>query len=259
MTVRRDPAPDAFLLAIEHTRSLSPATFDQWFASVAFDDLTDGVLTLRVQNEFVQEWVRDNFLPTLAGKLREITGHSIQIAWVLDSKLEHPIAVGDASAPIRPRALVSRAQVAMPPLMQAALASNAYGSSSPSTPPGNGHGAWSDDDVAPPSSRNRPAPLPVGVGPITLEDLNPKADLRELRRGAIESARPCRRHRGRRWRRTPVQPALHLRRNRPRQDPPHARDRSPNAERTGDRAHPLHLGRALHERVHHGDSTSQDG
>ncbi len=171
MTVRRDPAPDAFLLAIEHTRSLSPATFDQWFASVAFDDLTDGVLTLRVQNEFVQEWVRDNFLPTLAGKLREITGHSIQIAWVLDSKLEHPIAVGDASAPIRPRALVSRQQVAMPPPMQAALASHAYGSS-PSLP-GNGHGAWSDD-AAPPSSRNRAAALPVGVGPITLEDLNPK-------------------------------------------------------------------------------------
>ena len=136
MTVRRDPAPDAFLLAIEHTRSLSPATFDQWFASVAFDDLTDGVLTLRVQNEFVQEWVRDNFLPTLAGKLRELTGHSIQIAWVLDSKLEHPIAAGDASAPIRPRALVTRAQVAMPLAMQVTAASSAAYGAPPQAPPG---------------------------------------------------------------------------------------------------------------------------
>ncbi|MEO7113424.1 MAG: chromosomal replication initiator protein DnaA [Polyangiaceae bacterium] len=154
MTVRRDPAPDTFLLAIEHTRSLSPATFDQWFASVAFDDLTDGVLTLRVQNEFVQEWVRDNFLPTLAGKLRELTGHSIQIAWVLDPRLENPIAVGDASVPIRPRALVTRQQITMPQ----------------SAPPPSA----SEDDAAPVSSRSRPPPLPVGVGPLTLEDLNPK-------------------------------------------------------------------------------------
>jgi len=65
MAVLETSGPDAFKKAIEHTRALSPGTFDQWFASVGFDDLTDGVLTLRVQNEFVQDWVRDNFLPAL--------------------------------------------------------------------------------------------------------------------------------------------------------------------------------------------------
>ncbi len=53
----RDEKQDIFDRAVEHTRLLSPATFDQWFGGVQFDDLTDGVLSLRVQNEFVLEWV----------------------------------------------------------------------------------------------------------------------------------------------------------------------------------------------------------
>lgn len=100
----------AFDEAVAHTRSLSPATFDTWFAGIQFDDLTDGVLSLRATNEFVQEWVESNFLPSIKSHLRLLTGQSIQIAWVLDPKLSSPIAkpapgaLSDAE-PVRPRAI----------------------------------------------------------------------------------------------------------------------------------------------------------
>ncbi len=146
-----------FQEAIAHTRSLSPATFDQWFASVGFDDLTDGVLTLRVQNEFVQEWVRDNFLPALRTKLRELTGKSIQVSWVIDSGLKTPLAEGPTARPVRP-----------------------YGFVRSEPPPADG---GASDTVRrlpsapPPPLRDEP-PQSSGRGrfarPIVLEDLNPK-------------------------------------------------------------------------------------
>ena len=91
----------AFRAAIEHTRALSPATFDQWFAGVAFDDLTDGVLTLRAQNEFILEWVHENFMPVIVRKLRDITESSIQVRWVVDANLTDPISAGRVEPPIR--------------------------------------------------------------------------------------------------------------------------------------------------------------
>ena len=146
MPVRRISAPSSFIEAVEHTRSLSPATFDQWFASIAFDDLTDGVLTLRAQNEFVQEWVKNNFLPTLSGKLRELTGHSIQVAWIIDSGLEHPVAEN------APRASTIGPSSMRPPPVEA-------------LPVDTGR-REAQNDVPPPSSRF--------AQPITVEDLNPK-------------------------------------------------------------------------------------
>ena len=108
MTIPKHQARDIFEQAIEHTRGLSPATFDQWFGGVQFDDLTDGVLTLRVQNEFVLEWVRNNFLPTLTEKIRALTGWSVQVAWTVDQNLDAPIAKRNEVAPVRPRPLVVR-------------------------------------------------------------------------------------------------------------------------------------------------------
>ncbi|WP_437676414.1 chromosomal replication initiator protein DnaA [Sorangium sp. So ce131] len=115
MTIPKHEPRAIFDQAIEHTRTLSPATFDQWFGGVQFDDLTDGVLTLRVQNEFVLEWVRDNFLPALTDKIRELTGWSVQVAWTIDQNLESPIARRVELTPVRPRALVVRPTSAAPP------------------------------------------------------------------------------------------------------------------------------------------------
>lgn len=103
-----DQAREIFDRAVEYTRGLSPATFDQWFGGVQYDDLTDGVLSLRVQNEFVLEWVKTNFLPTIVDKIREATGWSVQVAWTVDQHLQHPIANVPTASPIRPRAIAVR-------------------------------------------------------------------------------------------------------------------------------------------------------
>jgi len=151
MTISRDDSRAIFERAIEHTRGLSPATFDQWFGGVQYDDLTDGVLSLRVQNEFVMEWVKTNFLPTIVDKIREQTGWSVQVAWTIDQQLDAPIANVPPVPPVRPRALVVRPSTgpsssSVPPALTAAA--------EPPAPPA----------TAPPAAR-RPA-LP--------DDLNPK-------------------------------------------------------------------------------------
>jgi chromosomal replication initiator protein len=97
-----------FERAVEETRALSPGTFDQWFGGVQFDDLTDGVLSLRAQNEFVLEWVRENFLPALSDRIRKQTGWSVQTRWTIDPKIDRPLAQTPAAPPIRPRPLLLR-------------------------------------------------------------------------------------------------------------------------------------------------------
>lgn len=102
-TAKLADARAIFDRAVEHTRALSSATFDQWFGGVQFDDLTDGVLSLRAQNEFVLEWVKTNFLPTLTDKIRDLTGWSVQVAWTLDQNLTSPVSTMPHSPPARPR------------------------------------------------------------------------------------------------------------------------------------------------------------
>ena len=96
------------------TRERSPATFDQWFGGIQFDDLTEGVLTLRAQNEFVLDWVKTNFLPDLVEQIRSVSGWSVQVNWIMDVKLADPVALrftgaapSAATTPVRPRALSS--------------------------------------------------------------------------------------------------------------------------------------------------------
>jgi chromosomal replication initiator protein len=147
MTNRDFDPREIFEKAVEHTRRLSPASFDQWFGGVQFDDLTDGVLSLRAHNEFVMEWVRTNFLPTLTDKIRELTGWSVQVAWTVDPSLESPISSRPQVAPVRPRPLQLR----------------------PSAPPA----------PAPPPPQVAEGPVAPPAGPRLVrrglpEDLNPK-------------------------------------------------------------------------------------
>ncbi|HTQ41998.1 MAG TPA: chromosomal replication initiator protein DnaA, partial [Polyangiaceae bacterium] len=95
--------------ALAFTRERSPASFDQWFSGVQFDGLTDGVLSLRARDEFVRQWVEEYFLPTVAEQLRERTGLSIQVRWIIDTSLERPVA--DRPAPfaaVKPRGISVR-------------------------------------------------------------------------------------------------------------------------------------------------------
>ena len=99
----------AWLEALSFTRERSPASFDQWFSGVQFDGLTDGVLSLRARDEFVRQWVEEYFLPTVAEQLRERTGLSIQVRWIIDTSLERPVA--DRPAPfaaVKPRGISVR-------------------------------------------------------------------------------------------------------------------------------------------------------
>jgi chromosomal replication initiator protein len=103
---------EAWTDAVAFTRDRSPASFDQWFSGVQFDGLTDGVLCLRARDEFVRQWVEDYFLPTLAERLRDRTGLSIQLRWSIDGALERPVADRPRSyPPVNPRALSVRPQV----------------------------------------------------------------------------------------------------------------------------------------------------
>ena len=111
--VVRPPTPSSvevlWGLAVTYTREKSPASLDQWFAGVQFDDLTDGVLSLRARDEFVRQWVEDYFLPTVTERLRLMTNLSIQVRWIIDGGLEHPVADRPAPfAPVRPRTLSVR-------------------------------------------------------------------------------------------------------------------------------------------------------
>lgn len=110
MSERKERARSVFTRAAAHTRDRSPATFDQWFGGVQFDDLTEGVLTLRAQNEFVMDWVKTNFLPDLVTQIRELSGWSVQVNWILDAELEDPVAKGTANPhhnPVKPRPLTT--------------------------------------------------------------------------------------------------------------------------------------------------------
>jgi hypothetical protein len=105
MAVTKQDPRAVFDRAAAATRERSPATFDQWFGGVQFDDLTDGVLTLRAQNEFVMDWVKTNFLPELLDQIHRNAGWSVQVSWILDAKLDRPISRGQVASPVRPRAL----------------------------------------------------------------------------------------------------------------------------------------------------------
>ncbi|HEX9295816.1 MAG TPA: chromosomal replication initiator protein DnaA, partial [Polyangiaceae bacterium] len=101
--------------AVAYTRTRSPTSFDQWFAGIQFDDLTDGVLSLTARDEFVMEWVRDHFVPTLTQAIRDLTGWSVQVAWSLDPELKSPVCERPAAPSVRPRPISVRSSTPIPP------------------------------------------------------------------------------------------------------------------------------------------------
>ena len=70
--------------AIAHTRTRSPSSFDQWFAGIQFDDLTDGVPLSARADEFVLGVGSRTIRPHLATTIRDMTGWSVQVAWSID-------------------------------------------------------------------------------------------------------------------------------------------------------------------------------
>jgi chromosomal replication initiator protein len=153
--------------AVAATRDKSPGTFDQWFAGVQFDGLSDGILSLRARDEFVREWVDDYFLPTLTDHIRNQTGWSVQVAWTVDSSLDSPVIDQPSLPPVRPRALTTRKSSSN------LAAGDGSGSVASGEFEAKGAGPLSPDpDTSPSGHTPRPQRVPSLAPP--LEGLNPK-------------------------------------------------------------------------------------
>ena len=92
--------------AIEYTRSRSPASFEQWFSSVQFDQLDEGVLKLTARDGFVRDWVKAHFLPDLITQLDKLLGQpgeqGIRVQWSINSDLENPVCAAKVSRSVPP-------------------------------------------------------------------------------------------------------------------------------------------------------------
>jgi chromosomal replication initiator protein len=104
--------------ALEHTRALSPASFEQWFASVQFGGYSEGVVELVARDEFVRDWVKAHFQPTIVKRMRELAGddtpESIRVEWSISSDLTAPVCQMRDSRP-PPSRSTSRPPVTMAP------------------------------------------------------------------------------------------------------------------------------------------------
>lgn len=95
---------DSWLQALLHTRTRSPATFEQWFASVGFEGIREGRVCLVARDEFVRDWVKTHFLPTLMDQLERLLQRPLEVAWTVDPVLPAPICppsrrLGPSSSP----------------------------------------------------------------------------------------------------------------------------------------------------------------
>lgn len=124
--------------AVEHTRSRSPASFEQWFSSVQFDRLEEGVLHLTARDEFVRDWVTEHFLPDLVERIDALQGQAslersgvavvgaldvpaTRVNWCISGRLERPVCElapregrAEARASVRPPPRAERQPSARP-------------------------------------------------------------------------------------------------------------------------------------------------
>src|SRR6187402_2990668 len=95
---------DPWQRALQNARLRSPASFDQWFSSVQFDGLSDGVLGLTARDEFVRDWVKTHFLPAMLGDMEQVTGTNvdagIRVDWRISSQLVAPIGSLPETEPV---------------------------------------------------------------------------------------------------------------------------------------------------------------
>ena len=177
-------APDFWIQALEHTRKRSPATFEQWFCSVGFAGFSDGVLALVARDEFVQDWVKNHFLPHLTSQLEVLTAARVRVSWTIDARLADPICrppTFEAPAPERRRSVPppgasfsSPAQFAQPSFASGAgshgSAAHAF-TGSPAHGSSSAQGAFGATTSGrpsshPPSSHRRLAAVPGVVGQL---------------------------------------------------------------------------------------------
>lgn len=80
--------------ALQNARRRAPASFEQWFSSVQFGGLNNGVLELTARDEFVREWVSSHFLPAIVADLESTQAGgqgSVRVQWTVSSKICSPV------------------------------------------------------------------------------------------------------------------------------------------------------------------------
>ncbi|HET9954593.1 MAG TPA: chromosomal replication initiator protein DnaA [Polyangiaceae bacterium] len=94
--------------AVEETRRRSPASFEQWFSSVQFDGLDEGVLCLSARDEWVRDWVIAHFLPDLLANIERRLGDEarggLRVKWQIQANIEQPVCERRVvpARPVRP-------------------------------------------------------------------------------------------------------------------------------------------------------------
>jgi chromosomal replication initiator protein len=144
---------DTWQRALQKARLRSPASFDQWFSSVQFDGLCDGVLGLTARDEFVRDWVKTHFLPAMLGDLEQSSSPgsdaNIRVDWRISSQLSAPIGT---------------LPVAEPPASRPAAREGTLYPPSSRPPPLRAVGSGGERDEAPRSTRRPPSGDGSGSG-----------------------------------------------------------------------------------------------
>jgi chromosomal replication initiator protein len=114
------PPPAAWAETVARLRARTPGSFDAWFGGVQLEDFTDGVLSLRARDAWVQSWVTLHFLPELVATLAEVSGLHVVARWTV-GPIERPVAEGgtNGAAPRAEGARASALSPAMPPAIAA--------------------------------------------------------------------------------------------------------------------------------------------
>jgi chromosomal replication initiator protein len=92
------PSEQPWKDAVDETRRRSPASFEQWFSSVQFEGLDQGVLSLTARDEWVRDWVVAHFLPDLLANLERRMGSDatggLRVRWRVQTQLDRPVCEG---------------------------------------------------------------------------------------------------------------------------------------------------------------------
>src|SRR5690349_19914086 len=157
-------AIDPWQHALQNARLRSPASFDQWFSSVQFDGLTNGVLGLTARDEFVRDWVKTHFVPAMIGDIEQAAGvgpeSCVRVDWHISSQLAAPIGVLPEAEPSAQRAPSPAGAQRAASLPGAKHPSDPRSSIPKTSPPRTDVMSVERDSEAPRSSRRPPAADP---------------------------------------------------------------------------------------------------
>jgi chromosomal replication initiator protein len=100
----------AWVETVGRLRARTPGSFDTWFGGVQLEDFTDGVLSLRARDAWVQSWVTMHFLPEVISTLSELAGLTVTVHWTVG-----PVAMPVASPELAPESSSVRSSAVAPP------------------------------------------------------------------------------------------------------------------------------------------------